>query len=344
MYVSNKQKTYISSFTRSLKELQWKVPIISDKSLIDLVNGIQVSKNIISYRKKRNFFGQLSDILDGSDHERQILLNGNLIAGQEALSNWVLELCNSLHISQVALEITQNSLLEARNAIRSQKSRLERQEEAILQFDKQLHQLTQQVGIQLSNLEAKVRQLQVRVAAMEDLDRIVSAWTAEQTYTQFPWVFGVALLAREVFSSSVVMYEFETGDQERFRQLLVNKILATSKQFSQSFFGLADLLDTSWAEMAHHDRELAAELLEVRSIPFQQLANTPYLFIIGTTLELATLPKETRPSKPSQSALALCQNQISLISRTTNTREFVTNIVEEIANDCLATISRSYSR
>jgi hypothetical protein len=38
--------------TLRLEELQRRVPVVGDKALIDLVNGIQVSKDIIRYRQK----------------------------------------------------------------------------------------------------------------------------------------------------------------------------------------------------------------------------------------------------------------------------------------------------
>lgn len=332
-----------SNYVHRLEELQRRVPLVGDKALIDLVNGIQVSKDIIRYRKNRGFFGQLIDTLNGSDRKRQLLLDGNLIAGQEALHQWVLEICDSLRISQVALEATQQSLLEARDAIRRQKQRLLMQEERLLMqaevllaFGQRLDQLAQQVGTRLNQLEVRVRELEVRVAANEDLDHIVTAWAAEQTYTNLPWVVQVALLAREVFSSAVAMYELETGDKTRFRSLLVNKILASSQQMSNRFFGLADLLERSWVEMRESDHELSAALLEVRSIPRQRLQNIPILFTIGTTLELATLPEEARPRNPEKCAIALCRAQIDNISFTTDREEFVKSIVEETANDCLA--------
>ena len=330
-----------SQSTRRLEELQRRVPVVGDKALIDLVNGIQVSKDLIRYRKNRGFFGQLIDTLDGSDRQRQLLLDGNLLAGQEALYQWVLELSDSLRISQVALEVTQQSLVEARDAIRCYCQRLQRQEEALQQLPHHLNQLAQQVGARLNQIEARIHQLEVRVAANEDLDRIITAWAAEQTYTQMPWAVQIALLAREVFSSSVAMYELETGDKDRFRQLLVNKIIASSKQMPKSFFGLAELLEQSWAAMANSDRDLVAGLLEIRSVPPQRLQNTPILFALGTTMELATLPEEARPALPAHSAIALCRAQINSISRTTDAREFVTAIVEETANDCLVIMLRS---
>ncbi|YAF97256.1 MAG: diguanylate cyclase regulator RdcB family protein [Nodularia sp. CChRGM 3473] len=326
----------------NLSELQCRVPGVGDKAIIDLINGIQVSKDIIHYHKNRGWFGNLMSKLDGSDNKRKLLLNGNLIAGQEALCNWVLELTDSLRISQVALEITQNSLLEARDAIRKHKQRLQKQEAALTQLSHQLNQLAEQVGIRLNHLESRVRKLEVRVAANEDLDHIVTAWAAGQTYTKLPWAIQAALLAREVFSSSVIIYELETRDKERFRQLLVNKILAHHKQLPSSFFSLGDLLEQTWTAMTNDDRELTASLLEIRSIPQQRLINIPNLFVIGTTLELATLTAEARPNKPAHSAIALCRSQIDTISRTTDAREFITNVVEETANDSLAIMNHIY--
>lgn len=330
----------ISPSTDRLQSLQRQVPVVGDKALIDLVNGIQVSKDIIRYRKSRGFFGQIVDTLDGSNNQRRLLLDGNLLAGQEALSNWVLELSDSLRISQVALQVTQTSLLEARDAIRSQKQNLHQQKQAVSSLSENFDQLAQQVAIRLDEQEARIHKLEVRVAASEDLDRIITAWAAGQTYSQLNWVLQVALLAREAFSCAVATYELETGDKERYRQLLVNKILATSKELPKNFFALADLLEQAWRETKSSDRfparELATGLLEVRSIPHQRLVNTPYLFALGTTLELATLPAEARPELPAQSAVALCRAQIASISRTTDVKEFITNVVEETANDCLA--------
>ncbi len=42
-----------SQSTHRLEELQRRVPVVGDKALIDLVNGIQVSKDIIRDRKRR---------------------------------------------------------------------------------------------------------------------------------------------------------------------------------------------------------------------------------------------------------------------------------------------------
>lgn len=318
-----------------LEALQQRVPVVGDKALVDLVNGINVSGEILRYRRGRSFLRHLSDKLGGQDEKLQILLDSNFIVGQEALSQWVLELCDSLRISQVALQATQDSLLEVRSAIRRQHQRLENQDVKLLVLSQQLGHLSEQVCHRLDEHEKRIQRLELRVAARDDLEQILAAWISGQTYTHLPWAVQIVLLSRQVFSSAVVTYELQTNDTEQFRQFLINRIVAESQQMPKNFFGLADLFNQAWVETPQDDRELMAGLLEVRSISPQRLQNTPYLFAIGTTLELATLPQFTRPVKPAECAIELCRAQIGSIPYATDTREFVTHVVAETANDCL---------
>lgn len=331
----------LSKSTQHLEELQRRVPIVGDKALIDLVNGIQVNKDLIRYRQNKGLLGQILDKVNGSDRQRQILLDGNLIAGQEALHQWILELTDSLHISQIGLQITQQSLLETRNAVRNIKQQLTRQEEDIHKLIECFSQLDRQLNFKLNEIEARIHDLEIRVTANEDLDRIITAWMARQTYTKLPWSIQVALLAKEVFSSAVLNYELETQDITRFRPLLVNKILSSIPQLPKQFFTITDLLDRTWQEMETGDRILASALLEMHSIPRSRLVNCPILFTLGTTLELAILPEEAQPKQPAKTAFAICRAQINSISRTTDAREFITAVVEETANDYLSIVLRS---
>uniref|UniRef100_B8HLV1 Uncharacterized protein n=1 Tax=Cyanothece sp. (strain PCC 7425 / ATCC 29141) TaxID=395961 RepID=B8HLV1_CYAP4 len=176
----------LSCSTQAFCRLQDRIPVVGDKALIDLVNGLLVSKDILQYRKNRGFFGRIFDKLDGSNEKRRLILDGNLIAGQEALHDWVLELCNSLQISQVALTETQRSLLEARNAIRIQAQRFNSHEALLQSLGVQLEDLARNFGDRIDKLESRIHQLETRVAASEDIDRIFVAWEAEQTYQNLP--------------------------------------------------------------------------------------------------------------------------------------------------------------
>lgn len=334
------QPLEVSSFTLHLRELQHRVPVVGDKALIDLVNGIQVSAEAVRYRKRQGFFGRLMDTLSGSDRQRELLIEGNLISGQEALHQWVLELTNSLEISRVglqvtqkSLEVTQKSLLEARNAIRAHKQSLD-----------ELRRLIENIS---HTFEESIRRLELRITASEDFDRIVTAWAAERTYTDLPWAVQITLLVREVFNSSVSAHELQSGDTQ-YRQRLIDKLIVESRyrEGSKQFNGLTDLLDRTWEDMkSKDDQELSASLLETRSIQLQRIMSTPYLFTVGMALELAMLPTAARPSSPGLCAVELCRNQIGDIAKITTPREFITAIVGETANDCssvsLSTVNRS---
>lgn len=325
----------ISNSTLELKELEKRIPIVSDKAIIDLINGIQVSRDLVNYRKNRGFFGQLIDTLDGSDRNRKLLLDGNLITGQETLKNWVLELTDSLKISQVALHITQESLLEVRQAIRGVKSTLKIQEESINNLTQNFLLLEQKLNNKFQEIENRLRKLERKVSANDDFDYILTAWMAEETYDKLPWTIQIPLLAKQIFNSAVINYEIETGDKEYYRKLLVNKIIVHCRDLPKTYFGLADLLDYTIQEILPEDQPLITNLLEVYSLDKKRLNNTPLLFALGTTLELANLPKNARPSHPSQTSIELCRQQITNINHTTDTREFITTIVEETANDAL---------
>ncbi|GAB4371210.1 MAG: hypothetical protein Kow00121_12560 [Elainellaceae cyanobacterium] len=327
--------------TQYLVDLQQRIPVVGDKALVDLVNGLDVSRDLIRYRNGRSFLRRLTDKLGGKDEKLQSLLDTNLVVGQTALHQWMLELCDSLRISQVALQATQESLLETRNAIRRQHERVQLQESRLQALYQHLEQLSAQMHDRFNQIEERIGRVELRVAAKDDFDRILSAWTSEQTYRKLPWAVQITLLIREVFSSTVIAYELKSGDTMLFRELLINRIIEASRHMPKSFFGLADLLEQTWAGIPEADQDLVAGLLEIRFIPQSRLQRTPYLFTIGTTLELATLSSSIRPAKPAKCAIELCRNQIDDVPAVTDTRQLVGQLVQETANDCLSIMTGS---
>ncbi|NEN92128.1 MAG: hypothetical protein F6K48_25790 [Okeania sp. SIO3H1] len=323
------------------EKLQRRVPLVIDKTLVNLVNGIQISRGLVNYRKSQGFFGKLLDNLTGSDLKRQMLLEGNLVAGQEALHEWVLELTDSVTVSKVALYTTQTSLLEARNAIRNHRQELLDHQQKLIAFGEEFNQLVKEIHGRVDQLESRLKKLEIKSAAKDDFDRIFSSWSAKETYTQLPWVFQVVFLVRQVFSSSVAIYEIESGDTEYFRDLLGNKIIAESQHLPDNFFELHQLYDLEWQQLQSTDLELAMGLLETRSLPRERLVEMPYYFTLGTTLELASLPEQVRPEKPAECAIEICRSQVTKLDYTTDVRDFVHQNVQEIANDSITILSRS---
>ncbi|NEP80397.1 MAG: hypothetical protein F6K39_20850, partial [Okeania sp. SIO3B3] len=244
-------------------------------------------------------------------------------------------------VSKVALYTTQTSLLEARNAIRNHRQELLNNQQQLIAFGEKFNQLATEIHWRVNELESRLKKLEIKSAAKDDFDRIVTSWSAKQTYTQLPWVFQVVFLVREVFSSSVAIYEIESGDTEYFRDLLGNKIIAESQHLPDNFFDIHQLYEQEWQQLQSTDLDLAMGLLETRSLPRERLVEMPYYFTLGTTLELASLPEQVRPEKPAECAIEICRSQIAKLDYTTDVRDFVRQNVQEIANDSVTILSRS---
>lgn len=319
-----------------LENLERRIPIASDKALINLVNGIQISRDLINYQKSRGWFGIFFDEIAGTDRKRQILLGGNLIEGQQALYDWVMELTNSLKVSQTALVLTQNSLLEARLAIRRQKESLSTQKQDLTILDDKLGELSQKIGNQLSIMEDRIVTLELNVEAQKDFEQIVTTWEARRTYTGLPWIIQVVMLIREVFSSTIVAYELQTNDTLTYRKQLVNRILSASEITHKKFFSLSELLDLMLQEARSlDDLELSLGILETRTLPYPRVQKLPFLFTMTTTLELAVLAEDIRPFKPAHCAVELCRDRVQEIDYTTTTSDLITSIIHETANNSL---------
>lgn len=316
----------INFAAQSLRDLQQQVPIISDKVLVDLVNGIQVSDDLIRFRQNRGFIGRLFDGVTGSDRDRQILIDSNLNVGIKSLHQWILALADNLRISNIALEITQTKLLETRNALRNH-----RQEIDILK------QITQHLQIQLNDHEQRIHNLEQRVYRIETIqkiDTIIAAWQSGRTYQGFHWAVQIAFVIREIVDFALSDYERMTSDLQ-LRPKIIDQLITASKQIPDNSFSLINLLNLAHRETESNSLELAQALLEVRSLPPARLAEIPYLFTLGTTLELAALPEEARLQDPAKIAFELCRRDYDLIFPATDKKEFIERLVHETACDRL---------
>lgn len=317
----------MSNFTtQSLQDLQQQVPIVSDKVLVDLVNGIQVNDDLIRFRQNRGFIGRLFDGVTGSDLDRQILIDRNCNVGMKSLHQWVLAIADNLRISNIALEITQTKLLETRNALRNH-----RQEIDILK------QITEHLQIQLNDHEQRIHNLEQRVYRIETIqkiDAIITAWKSGRTYQGFHWAVQIVFVIREIVDFALFDYERMTGDRQ-LRPQIIDQLITASNQIPDNCFSLITLLNLAHQETASDRLELAQALLEVRSLLPSRLAEIPYLFTIGTTLELAALPEEARPKNPAKIAFELCRRDYDLIFPATDKNEFIERIVHETASDRL---------
>ncbi len=309
---------------KKLQNLQQLVPIISDRALVDLINWIQINQELILFRQNRGFIGRLFDGIMGRDHAHLVQIHSNLNAGIQSLNQCVLALSDNLRISNVALEITQTKLLEARKAISNHRQELEL-----------INQITNHLQLQLNDHEQRIHNLEQRVYRIEviqKIDTIIAAWQSRRTYQGFHWTLQIAFVVREVVDFAIADYEFITGDFQ-LRQKVIDQLIIANPQIPDNSFSLISLLDIAHQETSVENRELAQSLLEVRSLHPNRLVKMPHLFILGTTLELAGLSQEALPKSPAKTAFELCCRDLDMICLATDKKEFVGHIVNETAYD-----------
>ncbi|XHR81255.1 MAG: diguanylate cyclase regulator RdcB family protein [Gloeotrichia echinulata GP01] len=310
-----------------LQEKESKIPIITDKILVDLVNSIQVNNDIISFRQKQGLFGQFFDSLTGADRNRQLAIDKNVNIAMQSLHSWLLDIANNLNVSNNAIITIEEKLIETRQAIRNQRQEINL-----------LTDIVNQLQYKVEDHEHRILKLEQRVYRTEVQHRIedaIAAWQSKQTYQGFHWAIQVAFVTREIVDYALGDYErlIIKDKDKQLRQSISNRILATDNIIPDNSFSLTELLNLSYSETSEENQELAGYLLEVESISEQRLGKMPYLFTLGKTLELATQQQHQDPAK---AAFELCRKYPNaMIYPATSKREFVERIVNETASDRL---------
>jgi hypothetical protein len=310
-----------------LQEKQSKIPIISDKILIDIVNLIQVNDDLISFRQKQGLFGQVFDGLIGADRKRQLAIDKNINVTMQSFHDLVLDISDKLDVSNNAISIINEKLIEIKDKLIETCQVIRNHREEINLLKDMFNQL----------VKAHEHRIQ-RSEALHRIEDAIAAWQSKRTYQGFHWAIQVAFVTREIVDYALGDYErlITKGKDSTLRQSISDRILATNNTIPDCDFPLTNLLNLSYKETSPENRELAGYLLEVESIS-EQIEKTPYLFTLGKTLELAQVPKQQNPAK---AAFELCRKYPNAwIYAETSKREFVERIVNETASDRLNSIT-----
>lgn len=311
-----------------IEKLQSRIPVVGDKLVYDLMNGINNSDDLIKFRQTQNSWDYIFSILTVSSDRynktiQQSELNQYFSENQKTIVKLIEEAFAILNINLLTLIETQESLRNTDVTIKK-------------------------ISDKLNNLEERVHKSEIYDNATRDFNIILGNWQAGKTYTNLPWLIQISLLAEEIFGSYVFIYELKTKDIKYFRKQLINEItkeLKNRQQWEIGCFILADLLNSSCQEIIEKqdDINLFAWLFDLISIPKQRLKKQPHLFAISKTLQLATLPEEIRLKNPGQNAFDICRHLTNKIYRTVDFEELITSIIHEVANNSLARIHKSNS-
>lgn len=179
------QKFNIPVECETLEQIEETHSYISDKLILDAVNGVHVvARDLHEVSKSRqSVLSRTIDGIFGNSKKRQDLINENLIEGLHACSQWLQD--HDQHISRIddkicvvarELSRTQDEILKFYKQHQTLKSRVDELQEVLFEFETNTNQ-------RISYLNDYVKNIDVRTKAMDALDLELSRLTANKYHT-----------------------------------------------------------------------------------------------------------------------------------------------------------------
>ncbi len=303
------------------RALAGRVPVVTDRSLIRLVNGLAVAEDLSAPRSD-DFFSRLLRVLAGRDEARARLVDAHLAGAQDVLTEWAESLTRSGTITNLALLQTQRHLLQTAGLAR-------RHDDQIQGLGAELSRLIAATRSQLTDLESRVATLE----AVQELTRITEAWLARETYSGLPWLLAVTLLCCDA-ADRVLAPSEASGRQDQLRRALANQ-LCIALGASQAWFPLARLLDSTARAVPAGDRELLLALADDTSPLGRRRLRSPHLFAVWSAV--VTAAQEEAGLDIGSAAMARSRSQIGSPSMTSDLRRLITCLVDEAADTAAET-------
>ncbi|QSF46384.1 diguanylate cyclase regulator RdcB family protein [Paenibacillus tianjinensis] len=163
---------------RQFRKLIESVPVLHDKLIVDLVNGIEVTKDHINFREVRNpnFFSRAWDGLTGKSANRQQQIDLNLSRGLQAASVWLQNVQAEQIRSDRALVYVSKKLAETRIGIQKLvASHLDLRDD-VQKLGEKIGQFEELCQLQMSELKRQIQSIGQRQSAVIQMNKEFDKW------------------------------------------------------------------------------------------------------------------------------------------------------------------------
>lgn len=266
-------------------------PQLTEKAIIDLVNGLEVVGDQLRCRSTRPLVERIWRTLTGRASREQYLIDINLKTGQEAITAWVQDIQAFQTKSDLALDVVTKKLTEARTALGRQAARQSELEAALSQMQQRLNGLKQRVD-----------ELESRNKANDQVDRLLHQWEERMSRIRSP-LAQTFLTIDELWWGAFGRYcrlARDAQDRHDFDDFIDNRRRDLAKHFAAKLtlkaydFIATETLLSSVTKMPDEQRELVCYLADRgtadRNPLFQAIARSAQ----GETDIVQKLPKLPR--------------------------------------------------
>jgi len=318
----------------TLRSLAADVPLIDDRLLLEVVNGVTLARSFGA--RRQGFFARFGAALSGTAGTREAV--HGVADGLAGTTAWLTELSRHATVTNLAVARAVRHCRDTRVALERTDEALGHVESGMRELAEFVVQAVDRLQHQVDEVERRLDRLELAAAAERSFGLVVDSWAAGERYATLPWICQVALLARETFSGPCGMLEHGTGDPTH-RERLIHRILADRRghEAIENVQPLRRVLEAGIEQAPDAERRLmAAELLDAGLVPQLALPAGRLTTTLTTTLELSALPPTSRPEHPALLALDLTRQRLGDLTGVTDRRTFVRQLVSEQAEAVLA--------
>lgn len=313
-----------------VRRIARRIPGVSDRSLLELVNGLGVARGVTADRATQGVIGRLFADLTGKSQQAQLLTFRALIDGQQALLELSTESAARSAVTDLALARVATHLRHTKDLAAATQRGHQQLAAEFAQFAAAVGQYIQVCDTRIEQLETWRATVDLRLAA-EDILADTAA-RALSSYNGIPWPYLTVLMARDLASGPCGRWETQHGGAV-FRTRIIDTIVTTLKEIAgtpDGGFAVAVVLDESWQALRSDDhRMLLAELLDAGLRPGLALTDRPLTGAVALTMELAALPAGIRPDHPARTALELSRRRNGWVDAGATVTGFVKRAVGE---------------
>jgi hypothetical protein len=293
-----------------LNLLAERVPLVTDRVLLELANGLTVASALTAERQSRGFIARLAAQVTGRDHQAQLMTLRSLIDGQQAITEWLNEVTARGAITDLALAHVTAYLSETSRVVAGTQARGLVLAADIQGVSETLASLSAACAKRLDDLESWRDEVTLYLSAQRAFESATERWQAGRSYAELPWPYQVLLLAREVAGGPGGWWDYTHGPEfsARLTDRIVTRLNGTVGSAGNLL--LVALLDEACEQVPDvRQRQFLAEMLDVGLDPGLALPGGPFTTTAALTMELGALPEFARPGQPARMALELARRR-----------------------------------
>ncbi|MUG91944.1 hypothetical protein F7734_05495 [Scytonema sp. UIC 10036] len=218
----------------TLYELRKQHPQLTEKAIVDYVNGLEVLDDHLRFRNQINnsFLTRIWDSITARTAQRQQVIDINFTTALKTVSVWLQDIQLSQADSDIAIAHIAKKLRETRAGLMGLQQRHQELAEKVEAIDQSLEIFQIQVDNRFTELESRIQQVDARTLASTHLEQVFDKWQAGRLNT-YPLLARLYLVIDELHWGDFGTYcrsRWKSSEVDNFIEQLVNKACSQMRQ------------------------------------------------------------------------------------------------------------------